>query len=143
MNKNKDDALLPALLRYEPVKTDPECRFANKNRFFQGVPTVEKTKSGLYFTAFYGGMTGEESGNFVALFVGNNPREGFGEPYLVIEAPTPKCRTFGLLRPEICGSSMRRATLILTDGSVYGRRSVMTRTRKSRCFPRQDESRTV
>ena len=94
MNKNKDDALLPALLRYEPVKTDPECRFANKNRFFQGVPTVEKTKSGLYFTAFYGGMTGEESGNFVALFVGNNPREGFGEPYLVIEAPTPKCRTF-------------------------------------------------
>lgn len=52
MSNNKDDALLAAFFRYEPVKTDPDCRFANKNRFFQGIPTVEKTASGRYFVAF-------------------------------------------------------------------------------------------
>ena len=52
MSNNKDDALLAAFFRYEPVKTDPDCRFANKNRFFQGIPIVEKTASGRYFVDF-------------------------------------------------------------------------------------------
>ena len=94
MNGHKDDALLPAVFHYEPVKSDPDSRFAGRNRQFQGIPAVERTKNGRIFFAFYGGMHGEESGNFVVLYTGNDPRGDFGEPYLAVEAPTPECRTF-------------------------------------------------
>lgn len=94
MTDHKDDALLPAKFLYEPVAADPDCRFANRNRYFQGIPAVEKTRAGRYYTAFYGGMSREENGNFVVLFFGDDPKAGFGEPYLAIEAPTPMCRTF-------------------------------------------------
>lgn len=94
MTGNKDDALLPAKFHYEPLKKDPDSRFANRNRHFQGIPAVERTKNGRIFFSFYGGGTGEESGNFVMLYMGNDPHGDFGEPYLVVEAPTPECRTF-------------------------------------------------
>ncbi len=91
---HKDDALLPAQFHYQPVRADPDCRFANRNRLFQGIPAVEKSPGGRAFLAFYGGMTCEESGNFVMLFIGDDSGRDFGEPYLVVEAPTPECRTF-------------------------------------------------
>lgn len=94
MNGHKDDALLPAVFHYNPVQTDSDSRFANENRKFQGIPTIEKTPGGWFYTAFYGGMTCEESGNFVAVLRSREPRQHFGQPWLIVEAPTPECRTF-------------------------------------------------
>lgn len=94
MNVNKDDALLPAHFLYEPVGSDPDCRFANKNRLFQGIPAIEYTGSGRFFIAFYGGMHGEESGNFVIVLKCDAGQTDFGEPYIIIEPPVPICRTF-------------------------------------------------
>lgn len=94
MTGNKDDALLPAHFLYEPVRSDPDCRFVNKNRFFQGIPAIENTGSGRFFVAFYGGMRGEESGNFVIVLKCDAGQKDFGEPYMIIEPPTPVCRTF-------------------------------------------------
>ncbi|MBQ7300010.1 MAG: exo-alpha-sialidase [Clostridia bacterium] len=94
MNGHKDDALLPAVFHYDPTETDPSCRFANENRKFQGIPAIEKTPGGWFYAAFYGGMTCEESGNFVIVLRHRNPKESFGQPWLIVEAPTPECRTF-------------------------------------------------
>ena len=90
----KDESLLPASLLYRPADADPDCRFANRNRMFQGIPAVERTAGGRTFIAFYGGMSGEESGNFVVLFYCDDAGYDFGEPYLAVEAPTPACRCF-------------------------------------------------
>lgn len=94
MAEHKDDALLPARFIYEPVKNDPGCRFANRNRNFQGIPGIERTSKGRFFVTFYGGMSGEESGNFVVLLKGESYDADFREPYMVVEAPTPECRVF-------------------------------------------------
>ena len=48
MNGHKDDALLPAVFHYHPFKTDPDSRFANENRKFQGIPAIEKTPGGWF-----------------------------------------------------------------------------------------------
>lgn len=94
MNGHKDDALRPAVFHYHPVKDDPASRFANENRRFQGIPAIERTAGGWFYAAFYGGMNGEESGNFVVVLRSREPRADFGQPWLVVEAPTPECRTF-------------------------------------------------
>ncbi len=94
MSSKKDDALLPAKFIYEPVKNAPGCRFANRNRNFQGIPGIERTSKGRFFVSFYGGMSGEESGNFVVLLKGESYDADFGEPYMVVETPTPECRVF-------------------------------------------------
>ena len=90
----KDHALIPANLHYEPQKSDPDSRFLNDNRLFQGIPTVEVTPDGTIYTAFYGGMDGEMAGNFIVLLKSDIETLSFGEPYLIIEPPTPDCRTF-------------------------------------------------
>ena len=92
--ENKNDALLPAKFLYEPVSRDPDCRFANKNRRFQGIPGIERTPRGRTFVSFYGGMEKEESGNFVVVLLRDRDADPFGEPYLVVEAPNAVCRTF-------------------------------------------------
>lgn len=91
---HKDDSLLPAKFYYNPTVDMANCRFANANRYFQGIPTIERTEKGMFYVAFYGGMKKEESGNFVAVFKSTDPTADFGEPWLVVEAPTPECRTF-------------------------------------------------
>ena len=92
--ENKNDALLAAKFLSEPVIRDPDCRFANKNRRFQGIPGIERTPRGRTFVSFYGGMEKEESGNFVVVLLRDRDTEPFGEPYLVVEAPNAVCRTF-------------------------------------------------
>lgn len=91
---NKDDALRNAKFWYRPTENSPNCRFATKNRKFQGIPSIEHTSSGRLYVAMYGGMTCEESGNFVIVHYSDVKNPVLTEPYLVIEAPTPLCRTF-------------------------------------------------
>ncbi len=91
---NKDDALQNARFWYSPTHNAPNSRFATRNRHFQGIPTVECTPSGRLFVAMYGGMTCEESGNFVMVHYGDCKTFQCGEPYLVVEAPSAECRTF-------------------------------------------------
>ena len=91
---NKDDSLLQASFIYYPTKDNPESRFANANRYFQGISSIERTSKGTFYVSFYGGMKTEESGNFVVVFRSRDPKSDFGEPWLAIEAPTPECRTF-------------------------------------------------
>ena len=50
--QDKDDSLKTAALRYRPTETDPDSRFADRNRRFQGIPAVERTPSGRLFFAF-------------------------------------------------------------------------------------------
>lgn len=116
MYPHKDDALRPALYHYSPVTADPACRFANENRYFQGIPAIERTPGGWYYAAFYGGMSKEESGNFVVVLRSRNPRGNFGEPWLVIEAPTPECRTFD---PCLWSDPLGRLWLFYAQSYTY------------------------
>ena len=116
MAAHKDDALLPASFIYHPIIKDPTSRFANANRYFQGIPTIEKTPGGMYFAAFYGGMDKETSGNFIAVMKSRDPKSDFGEPWLVIEAPTPECRTFD---PDLWLDNRGRLWLFYAQSFTY------------------------
>ncbi len=116
MNGHKNDALLPAVFHYNPVQTDPDSRFANENRKFQGIPAIEKTHGGCFYAAFYGGMTCEESGNFVVVLRSKDPHRHFGQPWLVVEAPTPECRTFD---PCLWMDPLGRLWLFYTQSYTY------------------------
>ncbi|MEA4823580.1 MAG: sialidase family protein [Clostridiaceae bacterium] len=55
-----DNALRPMTLI-----VDPKGKYADENRLFQGIPTVERTPNGRLWAAFYGGGTGENLENYV------------------------------------------------------------------------------
>ena len=90
----KDESLLPARFIYDPARNNPEHKYLDSERTYQGVPTVERTPGGLLYYAFYSGGVGEGAGNFILLY---RSRERGGtdcEPLLAIEPPTPSCRVF-------------------------------------------------
>ncbi len=86
---NDSDALLPALLIYPPF----EERFQPSARRWQGVPSVEVTRQGRMYCAFYGGTEVEASGNYILLL----RREQSGDPFVPAAAlmhPGAGCRVF-------------------------------------------------
>jgi len=54
-------------------------RFYAKNRMWQGIPGIERTKNGRFFVTFYSGGTTEELGNFAAVLKSDDG-VNFSEP---------------------------------------------------------------
>ena len=88
--KEKDWAMVPGKV----IRELNDDKYADDKRIFQGIPGVERTKSGRMFYTFYSGTAGEGAGNFVMLYKNKEPGSFEFEPVLVIEPPMAKCRTF-------------------------------------------------
>lgn len=87
---DKEDAIKSPVI----VKSIPEGAL-NRNRAFQGVPTIERTKNGRIFFAFYTGTEDEGIGNYVPVFIREPGSEGGEEPYfLVMPSNVETCRTY-------------------------------------------------
>ncbi len=99
MDRNeKDQALLPAQYLYDQtVLSDPGDIYADGSRVFQGIPGIECTARGTYFSVFYTGMDNEKPGNFVLLQRGYAGEDGipvFGTSFMAVVPPTPNVRCF-------------------------------------------------
>ena len=92
--EGKDEALLPAGIVYDPINNNHEHKYLDYERIYQGVPTVEITKTGTLFYAFYTGGKGEERGNFILLYKNQGSECYDFQPIMAIEPPTPDCRVF-------------------------------------------------
>jgi len=67
----------------------------NRNRIFQGIPTIERTPKGRIFYAFYTGAEDEGIGNYVPLFFSDDENFIEKEPYLVVmPSHVETCRTY-------------------------------------------------
>ncbi len=66
--------------------TDVEAlkKYYSENRNWQGIPSIERTKNGRMFAAFYSGGKTEENGNY-SLVVSSNDGVNFGEPIAVAD----------------------------------------------------------
>lgn len=92
----KDEALLPARLIYDPKGNDPEKKYGDFNRVYQGIPTVELTPGGRLLYAFYSGGAGEERGNYILIYKNESDDKTnirFTQ-YMAIEPPSADCRVF-------------------------------------------------
>ena len=92
--QDKDHALL--LARYitdAAVLHDPSNIYADEVRQFQGIPGIECTRGGYYYTIFYTGMKTEENGNFL-LIHRSNDGVNFGKAVMAILPPTEDTRCY-------------------------------------------------
>lgn len=65
-------------------------KYNTEYRLWQGIPSIEVTKTGKVFSAFYSGGVKEEIGNFV-LLVRSDDGEKFSEPILVVFKENYRC----------------------------------------------------
>ena len=63
--------------------------YGSDKRLWQGIPSVEVTKGGRTFVAFYSGGIAEQIGNYVVLIMSEKGGD-FGEPIAVCSASTPR-----------------------------------------------------
>jgi len=92
--QGKDESLMPGYAVYDPLNNNPEKKYADEERMYQGIPTIERSKNGSFFYAFYSGAAGEEKGNFILLFKSDADGSFDFRPVMAIEPPTPDCRVF-------------------------------------------------
>lgn len=83
----KDMAMQPTIINMCPGQ-----EYFKEHREFQGIPTIERTKQGHFWVAFYSGGTGEGDDNYVAL-IKSVDGEKWSNPKLVIDPPG-KVRAF-------------------------------------------------
>lgn len=65
-------------------------KYSTTQRVWQGIPSIEVTRNGRIFSAFYSGGTKEEVGNFVVLLKSDDGIE-FGEPIAVAYLEDHRC----------------------------------------------------
>ena len=83
-----------AALTPPEIILNPGPEYADHTRIWQGIPSVEKTKDGRLWAAFYGGGTREGKGNYVVLVKSDDNGKEWSEPYLVIKHRDPDIRSF-------------------------------------------------
>ena len=92
--QNKDNSLLAArYLTDQAILNDPANVYADEVRQFQGIPGIECTKGGRYYTVFYTGMHTEENGNFL-LIHRSDDGVNFGKAIMAILPPTEDTRCY-------------------------------------------------
>ncbi len=79
----KDDPALQA----PPIDTSPGSGYADETRCFQGIPSIECTKNGRLWAAWYAGGLGEGPLNYVVLATRADARRTWSGPKLVIDPP--------------------------------------------------------
>lgn len=80
--QDRDTALIPATLN-----TRPGSAYAYRNRQWQGIPGLERTRQGRLFATWYSGGEGEGSDNYVLLVTSEDDGQTWSEPQLVIDNP--------------------------------------------------------
>ena len=83
-----DYALEPMTLIY-----DPQGKYADEIRMFQGIPTVERTAGGRLWAAFYGGGTGENRENFVLVLYSDDDGKSW-KHRLAVDMPDQAVRAY-------------------------------------------------
>ncbi len=92
--KTKDNALLSARYLTDPAMLcDPHDIYSDESRKFQGIPGIECTKNGRYFTVFYTGTETEGNGNYL-LLQKSDDGVGFGKPFMAVLPPTEDTRCY-------------------------------------------------
>ena len=84
----KDKSLEPPA-----VNTNPGTKYFKKNRLWQGIPSIERTRNEKLFVSFYSGGKGEGSDNYVAIIRSDDNGKTWSKPLLVID-PSGKVRAF-------------------------------------------------
>lgn len=96
--EEKDKSLLPAgFLSAPAVLHDKSGIYADESRIFQGIPGIECTKNGTFYSVFYTGMDTEKPGNFLLLqrgHIGENGIPVFGKSFMAVIPPDPSVRCF-------------------------------------------------
>lgn len=84
-----DASLIPAQLIAPP---GPE--FGDDRRSWQGIPGIERSRSGRLWATWYSGGKGEGPGNFVVLVSSPDDGKSWTAPLLVVRHPDPTCRCY-------------------------------------------------
>lgn len=85
-----DPSLSPARLRWQPA----DIRYRAAGRLFQGIPAIERSPGGRLYAAWYTGMDGEKSGNFVLVEKSDDDGSTWTDGWLVIEHEDSSVRCF-------------------------------------------------
>lgn len=80
--QDRDLALIPAT-----PNTRPGSAYAYRNRQWQGIPGLERTRQGRLFATWYSGGEGEGSDNYVQVITSEDDGRTWSEPRLVIDNP--------------------------------------------------------
>ena len=92
--QNKGHAMLPARYLTDPaILHDPADVYADESRVFQGIPGIECTKGGRFYTVFYTGTKDEGNGNFL-LLQRSDDGVNFSKPFMAILPPTEDTRCY-------------------------------------------------
>ncbi len=67
----------------------PDSRYADDNRMFQGIPSIERAKNGRLWVTWYGGGKGEGSENYVMLVTSADDGTTWSAPKLVVDPDGP------------------------------------------------------
>lgn len=73
--------MVSAKLYLHPDRPD----FLPANRFWQGIPSIERSKNGRMFSVFYSGGKTEENGNYAVLALSDNDGKTWQDPVLTIQ----------------------------------------------------------
>lgn len=76
------------------VLTNPGKAWQNASRNWQGIPSIERTRGGLLFAAWYTGGKGEGSGNYIPLIRSRDNGRKWSKPLLVIAPEHEICREY-------------------------------------------------
>lgn len=82
-------SLLPPLVIVNPGK-----QWQSSTRKWQGIPSMERTRKGQLFAAWYTGGDGEGVGNYVPLIRSRDNGRKWSKPLLVLTPQHEKCREY-------------------------------------------------
>ncbi|HQO35210.1 MAG TPA: exo-alpha-sialidase, partial [bacterium] len=67
------------------ISTDPGAKYGDATRVFQGIPGIERAKSGCLWATWYGGGEGEGPENYVMLVTSGDDGHTWTNLRLVID----------------------------------------------------------
>ena len=86
--KEKDMALMPVR-----INTNPGEKYHRKNRLWQGIPGIDRTRGGRFWRCFFSGGNDEGPDNYVAIEISDDNCETWSEPIMVVD-PAGNVRAF-------------------------------------------------
>ncbi len=83
-SKDKDPSLVAP-----PVNLNPGKKYASENRFFQGIPGIERASNGRLWAIWYGGGITEGGENYVMVVTSGDSGKTWSDLKIVIDPPGP------------------------------------------------------
>lgn len=87
MNKG---TMTPANILTRPT----EAKYQDPYRYWQGIPSIERTAQGRIYVNFYTGMKTETGGNFVVVNTSDDDGESWNSVQFVVEHDDPEVRVY-------------------------------------------------